>query len=201
MRIRTILAAAAAPLALGTVLLAGTAASAATQPVTYTANAHEAGTPDTTDVAGNATIATSDGPVWAYDHLERKLTAVSNGDGTWAVTIASQGSFAAFANPLDGNAAAFGGAVRGYVNYTVTSDHAPGRLPAQLPSAEHSGDVVAQWFGVPAPAVSGAVVSGLNYSFSYTPVPVPADNAIPYEGYQGITFGAGPNALHYDQAG
>jgi len=54
---------------------------------------------------------------------------------------------------------------------------------------------------VPAPAVSGAVVSGLNYSFSYTPVPVPADNAIPYEGYQGITFGAGPNALHYDQAG
>jgi hypothetical protein len=174
-----------------------------TAAVTYTAVAHEHGVSDTTNVAGSATISTGDGPVWAYDNLTRKLTATQTGPDTWAVRIDSQGSFSAFANPLDGNAWTGTGSVKGYVNYTVTSGHAPGdaNLAAQLPDTMHSGQIVAQWFGVDPSAVQGAVVNNTNYQFTYNPVPVPADNAIPYEGYQGISYGAGPDGLNYTQVG
>jgi len=103
MRIRTILAAAAVPAALAVTLLGATSASASAKPAAYSANAHESGVSDTTNVSGNATQDSPGGPVWALDNLERKLTATQNADGTWAVQISSQGSFSAFASPIDGN--------------------------------------------------------------------------------------------------
>jgi hypothetical protein len=210
MRIRTILAAAAVPAALAAALLgtAGAASAAVQQQASYKATAHEANVADTTNVAGNRTINNDGslfgpiGPVWAYVNLERKLTATDNGNGTWAVQVASQGSFSAFANPIDGNAWTGTGSVNGYVNYTVTSDHAPNgaNLPAQLPSSLHSADIVAQWFGVDPSAVTGATVGGVNYHFDYNPIPVPAQPANP-SGYLGISYGQGPNSLHYVQNG
>jgi hypothetical protein len=41
-------------------------------------------------------------PASGYDNLERTVTAVPNRDGTWNVTVASNGSYAAFASPIDG---------------------------------------------------------------------------------------------------
>src|SRR5215813_7892854 len=121
MRIRTILTAAAAPAALAAILL-GTAGQASAQvappaqvapaqaaltasakQATISANTHVHNVADTTNVSGDHTGTSDNGPVWAYDNLERKITATQTGTDTWAVRIDSQGSFNAIANPLDGN--------------------------------------------------------------------------------------------------
>ena len=208
MRIRTILAAAAVPAALAVTLLGATSASASAKPAAYSANAHESGVSDTTNVSGNATQDSPGGPVWALDNLERKLTATQNADGTWAVQISSQGTFSAFASPIDGNtwpgvgasASDNTGSVKGFVNYTVVSATPPSNanLPSQLPNTLHSADIAALWFGVPSSAVTGASPGGINYSFDYSPVPVPSDAGTPAAG---ISWGQGPNGLHYVQAG
>jgi hypothetical protein len=105
MRIRTILAAAAAPAALAAVLLgtAGQASAAVTaqgpaaavltasvKQAVYKMNVHQHGVSDTTDVQGSATLNNDPtgpypgqqpypygpiGPVWAFDNMERAFTA------------------------------------------------------------------------------------------------------------------------------
>jgi len=150
MRIRTILAAAAVPAALAVTLLGATSASASAKPAAYSANAHESGVSDTTNVSGNATQDSPGGPVWALDNLERKLTATQNADGTWAVQISSQGSFSAFASPIDGNtwpgvgasASDNTGSVKGFVNYTVVSATPPSNAALR----RHRGPVVRRAF-------------------------------------------------------
>jgi hypothetical protein len=205
MRIRTILAAAAAPAALAAVLLgtAGQASAAVAAPtqatltasvqkaVTYKANTHQHGLADTTSVdttdSDNATINNDSqlfgpiGPVWAYDNMERQLTATDNGPvvgnpalHSYSVTITSIGQYNAFAEPIHGHAWTGTGPVNGYVNYTVVSDHAPNgdNLPAQLDATypqAHSGDIVRLWFG------SSVNVTGLGSHFEYKGIPGATD--------------------------
>ena len=174
--------------------------TASVKQTVYKANAHEANVVDTTNVP---TGHDSDGgPTWANDNLERKLTATQNTDGSWAVRIESQGSFSAYANPLDGSAWTGNGSVNGYVNYTVPSGYVPdgSRLPTQLPNTLHSADIVAKWFNAPASDVHGASVDGINYYFDYNPIPVPASVSFPSDP-KNIAYGVGPNGLHYTQVG
>jgi hypothetical protein len=204
MRIRTIITVAAAPAALAAALLGATAgaASAAVQPqASYTAVAHEANVADTTNVETGHDLPGL-GPSWANDNLERKLTATQNADGSWAVQVASQGSFSAYANPIDGGAWTGTGSVKGFVNYSVPAGYAPdnSRLPAQLDSSMHSADIVALWFGADPSLVTGAYVGGVNYHFDYNPIPVPA-SPVYGQGVDGIWYGQGPNSLHYVQNG
>jgi hypothetical protein len=210
MRIRTILAAAAAPAALAAVLLgtAGQASAAVNaKPVTYSANAHEANVADTTigGLPGHATTDSPGGPVWANDNIERKLTATQLDPTahTWSVQISSQGSYDAIANPLDGSAWNCHGSFNGYVNYTVTSVTPPNgaNLPAQLPNTLHSADIVAMWFGQPDTSNVGASVNGVNYSFDYNSVQVPTDAPTSLLNGLGITFGQGANGQHMVQVG
>jgi hypothetical protein len=213
MRIRTILTAAAAPAALAAILL-GTAGQASAQvappaqaaltasvkQATISANTHVHNVADTTNVSGDHTGTSDNGPVWAYDNLERKITATQTGTDTWAVRIDSQGSFNAIANPLDGNVwtGGNGGSVTGSVNYTVTSTKTPDakNINGNLPDGTSSTKTLKLLFGD-----DNAIVVGLTYQFDYSPVPVPDDVALPNQGYQGITWGQGANGQHYVQAG
>ena len=208
MRIRTILAAAAAPAALAAVLLgtAGQASAAVTQgpaaavlaasvkTQTYQANTHQHRLADTTSVdtnlAGNATINNDGrqygniGPVWAFDNMERQLSATDNGVVTdpaspglheYSVRIASVGSYDAFASPITGLVMTGHGPVSGWVDFTVYSATPPSgvNLPAQLDTQDHSSAIVQKWFG------SAAQVTGGNhYHFEY-------------KGIQGATDGPG----------
>ena len=219
MRIRTLLAAAVAPAALAAVLLgtAGQASAAVAAPTqatltasmqqagTVTAIAHEQNAPDTTNVAGTGTHDSNNGPQWAWDNMTRKITATPNADGTttWQVRVDSQGSFAGFANPIDGSALANGGtlagSVKGWVNYTVTSAKTPSaaNINGNLPDGTTSTAMLKRFFGDP-----GAQVVGENYQFNYSPIPVPADHPDPAASTSlGITWGLGPNGLGYQQAG
>ena len=109
MRIRTILAAAAAPAALAAVLLgtAGQASAAVTHDSaaavqqTYTGKVSETGVPDTTfgGNAGSATEYSDNGPVWASDDITRNITVTPAGPGLWTVTFVENGTYNAFADP------------------------------------------------------------------------------------------------------
>ncbi|MGN6176937.1 MAG: hypothetical protein ACTHPS_28885 [Streptosporangiaceae bacterium] len=141
-------------------------AGAATVPGTVKANTHQIGVADTTDHAGPNTTDTPGGPVWAYDNLERKITATPTGNlGEWQVVIASQGSYSAFADPRTGGPASFtSGPVSGEVDYTVQAGSlqpSGGNLAAQSPLSLHSGDLMNAMFG-------GTVqVEHSSYDFTY----------------------------------
>ena len=213
MRIRTILVAAAAPAALAAILLgtagqasaqvappAQTALTASVKQATISANTHVHNVVDTTNVSGDHTGTSDNGPVWAYDNLERKITATQTGTDTWAVRIDSQGSFNAIANPLDGKVwtGGNGGSVTGSVNYTVTSTKTPDakNINGNLPDGTSSTKTLKLLFGD-----ENADVVATTYQFDYSPVPVPDDVALPYSGYQGISWGQGANGQHYVQVG
>jgi hypothetical protein len=204
MRIRTILAAAAAPAALAAALLGTTgAASASVKPVTVTWHTHQQGVLDTTNVTGNATDGSyAGGPVWAHDNMERTVTAVQGAPGStlWHVTVNSTGSFDGFANPIDGNAPADGGhltgSVKGTIEFDVTSAVGPS-VPAPNSidtNGQHSTSLALDLFSND----RAAAVSAGPYDFRYNPIPVPADAGAPGTG---ITWGGGPNGLGYEQVG
>jgi hypothetical protein len=140
MRIRTILAAAVAPLAVGGVLLTTTAASAATGPQQYVTHFNQH--PDTADSAllqnQGATLSSVDGPVWAFDNTTVKLTvtpeSLPNGDN-WHVDVATTGSFHGFADPTTGAALVSDGSTKGQTSFDVNSPTGPdgANLPAQQP--------------------------------------------------------------------
>lgn len=157
--------------------LAGAAsASAATVPGVVHAVVHSAGHLDTTNVSGPATIASPGGPVWAYDNLTEKFSAVPTGAGTWAVTIDVNGSFAGFADPATGQALTSNGPVKGTIEYNVSSPVAPDAkaLPAQEADGTGLGVALGQLFGqadgasiFAAHTGADQVTSGGDYTFSY----------------------------------
>jgi hypothetical protein len=176
MRIRTILAAAAAPAALAAILLgtAGQASAATTaKPVTITANTHLNNHPDTTDHCGVGLI--KDDCVWAYDNATEKFTLVqdpSDPSGhTWQVSVDYVGSFHGFADPSGpyaGAALTSDGPVKGTITFTVTSNATPdpSRLPGQSTSDAHLTDNIKTLFGND-PSTSTVISGGDQYTFSY----------------------------------
>jgi len=147
-----------------------TSASAATQPGAVTAQVHEQGVPDTTfgTVTGTAVKDSPGGPIWAYDNLERKLVAVQDqSDSTlWHVTLSSQGSYQAFADPNTGDAWVSGGPVSGWVTHDIRSDTPPSasNLKGNLgDSSMRSTDIMQAYFGSGAQVLPGAS----NYHFTY----------------------------------
>jgi len=203
MRIRTILAAAAAPAALAAVLL-GTAgqASAVTQgpaaalptvnvQQTYTAKVSQTGVPDTTfgSNAGKATESSDSGPVWAADNITRNITITPSGPGQWTVTFVENGQYNAFADPNTGNAWTNTGNMHGTVSYTVASTTPPNmaNLPASLPGmVDQNGTQV-----VPGtvPDLTGLTVHGHGYIIGLL---FPGN-----QNWQGVT--GGPYSYHYTQ--
>jgi hypothetical protein len=169
MRIRTILAAAAAPAALAAVLL-GTAgqASAAVKPPTATivASTHVSGVPDTTvggvktgfweDGTGHKTTDESlsvYGPVWAIDDVTNKWQIKPLGNGYYAVDRQVIGTFQAFAQPNAGaTAPALDPQVNGQMNgtnsYVVYAPNGPDatKLPSEEPPATGSHAQLLQLF-------------------------------------------------------
>lgn len=149
MRIRTILAAAAAPAALAGILLgtAGQASAAVTAPQasisaqanqTQTAKVSQTGVPDTTSGVNTGTDY-GFGPVWASDNITRNIQvspSVST-PGAWDVKFVENGQYNAFADPNTGLPWPNVGQMHGTITYTVTSSNAPdlSRLPASLPGA------------------------------------------------------------------
>jgi hypothetical protein len=158
--------AAAAAITLGAVGVAAPA-MASNGPAVVKVNTHQNGVADTTfgSSAGDHTKDSPYGPVWAYDNLERKITATQNPDGTWTVVVASQGSYAAFASPIDGNAPiATSGPVSGEVTYLVDAGAlvpSGANLSAQSPLSLHSGDLMAALFSGP------VQVKSSSYDFTY----------------------------------
>jgi len=164
MKSRSIIAAAAAPLALGAILL-GTAAQASAATAaqgTVSAVTHLNNHPDTTGFGDVGVI----GPdcVWAYDNITEKF-AVTRGQlpDTYLVTIDFTGSFHGFANPrtaaetadagltgTPGASLVSDGSVKGTIAYdvTVTQGQLPdaANLPGQSPSDARLGDLINQLF-------------------------------------------------------
>lgn len=179
MRFRTIAAALAVPAALAGALLTASAASAATTaqakvPGTVYATTHESGVDDTFSLPIDPTTGqpiawagptdpTGNGPIWAYDDVERQLTAVPGATpGTWQVTLHTIGTYNAFANPITGQypVQPFSGRIDSTSYWTVTSLTPPSKasLPAQTPVSFRSQNVVAEFFG----STDGTVQPGMS---------------------------------------
>jgi hypothetical protein len=161
MRIRTILAAAAAPAALAAVLL-GTAgqASAATGPQQFVTHVNQH--PDTTSYPGAP--AANDvslpypgyGSVWAFDNDTVQMTPVQvtpgpdNGYANWQVFFSTTGSFHGFADPTNGAALVSDGSVKQTISYYVSAPNgvAPSNkyLLSQEPGATVQNGVVVNTF-------------------------------------------------------
>ena len=175
MRIRAIIAAAAAPLALGGILLAtaSQASAASVQQGAVSAVTHLNNHPDTTSVSGTATKDSPGGPVWAYDNIAEKFTvAAGSASGTYLVTISFTGSFHGFADPRTasegssdpGGPLVSDGSVKGTISYEVSSvtPPDPSALPGQSPSDATLGSLIKQLFGG-----NGTVTGGGAYTFTY----------------------------------
>ena len=201
MRIRTILAAAAAPAALAAVLLgtAGQASAAVTQgppaavltanvQQTYTGKVSQTGVPDTTfgGNAGRATEYSDNGPVWASDDITRNITVTPSGPGLWTVTFVENGTYNAFADPNTGLAWSNTGNMHGTVSYQVASNTPPNmaKLPASLPGMvdQNNSQVVPGTVST----LAGYSVHGHGYIIGLL-----------FQGNQGVT--GGPNRYHNTQ--
>jgi hypothetical protein len=109
---------------------------------------HASSHPDTTNCVTN--VSSSNGPVWAYDNLNRQITATPTGtSGVWTVTIVDNGSFAAFSEPNNADCSVnhpidVTGSVRGTITYTVTSTGTPDavNLSAQTDGAMSTTDTI-----------------------------------------------------------
>jgi hypothetical protein len=121
---------------------------------------------DTTSVPTSVTDPVY-GPVWSYDNLARTIVATRDAanPALWHVTLYSDGSWHAFANPVTGAPYTGSGAMAGWVTYDVTTAGTPSQahLPLTEPGTMHSADILSQFFGSPA----SFPVSTLHYSFTY----------------------------------
>ena len=186
MRFRTIITAAAVPAVAAGLLLAATGASAAT--VTTAAVTSSAGpvhavtyehrVDDTTSVPTGKTDPTGNGPIWAYDNVKRVVTAVRDkaGNNTWDVTVATEGTYSAFANPLTGKPWKGHGHMAGYIEYVVQAPagDTPKGLPKVTPNSYRSGGVLNELFGLPRDSSALVHVAGTvdgTYNFLYTGIP------------------------------
>jgi hypothetical protein len=190
MRFRTIIAAAAVPAATAGLLLATAASSAAAAPAVTTAAVsspsgtvtlvtHERGVDDTTNVPTGETDPTGNGPIWAYDNVERvvTITADKTTAGAYDVTVATYGQYRAFANPITGTPWKGHGSMAGEITYVVTppaGDAPVHHLPYWTNSSYRSGGVLNEAFGLPRDSSALTHVSGGDdgqYNFVYFGVP------------------------------
>jgi hypothetical protein len=164
---RIIYTAVAAAAVLTGSVAAAAPAFASNGPAVVRVNTHQNGVEDTTSVSGSATkLDPVFGPVWAYDNLERKITATPDGTpDEWTVVVESQGSYNAIADPRTGGPASFtSGPVSGEVTYTVQAGNlvpSGAGISSQSPLSMHSGDLVNALFGGPVQVV------GSSYDFTY----------------------------------
>jgi hypothetical protein len=161
MRLKVITAIASVS-ALSVIGLGAGAAFAGTHGVS--AVTHSAHHPDTTSVSGACTMASSNGPQWAWDNLSLRLSAVSTGTNAYAVTIRAHGSFSAFANPTTGACYRGRGSVSGWIEYDVYSTTAPSpaSVPSQEPGSMSQSAILQQFFGG-----SALITGGGHYHYSY----------------------------------
>jgi hypothetical protein len=143
-------------------------AMASSGPGTVTAVTHTQNHPDTTSVANSCAPISANGPVWAYDNLSLRFTAVPDGTGTYSVTITAHGSFSQVASPTTGACETGAGSVDGWLNYEVSSSTPPD--PANLPAQQASGDtgqgtMLNELFGG-----NATITGGGHYNYTYNPV-------------------------------
>ena len=155
-----------------------TTLSAVSSSATVTASTHLNNHPDTTSVPTGVT--SDNGPVWAYDNITEKYTAVQQDNGSWLVTIGFVGSFHGFANPrtademnlatpvltspAPGAALDSAGSVKGTIQYIVTSGGSPdaSNLPGQSPSDATLHQLITKLFG------GSATITDVPGSYSFT---------------------------------
>ena len=179
MRFRTIAATLAAPAALAAILL-GTAGSAAASTattmgvVTGHAVTRERGVDDTTSVPTGVNDPTGNGPIWAYDTVRRQVTWTQDtaNSKAWDVTVATFGSYHAFANPITGAHWKGAGLMAGEIQYVVTAPAAPSaaNLPAVSPNTLRSQGIVDELFGQPNGSTAVTMTGGA-YNFVYEGIP------------------------------
>ena len=185
MRFWTIIAAAAVPAATAGLLLTATAAGATTVTAAATTAAvtgghavtYERAVDDTTNVTTGKTDPTN-GPIWAYDSVKRIVTWSPDKTvaGAWDVTIATEGTYHAFANPITGLKWNGHGAMLGYIQYVVTPPAGDVPSAAHLPkvtaSTYRSGGVLNELFGLrqDSSALVHAAGDG-QYNFLYFGIP------------------------------
>jgi len=131
---------------------------------TVTATTYSPNHYDTTSVQTG--VNTPGGPLWAYDNLTEKFTAVPGATaGQWSVTVSVKGTFDGFVSPTTGAPEVNKGVVLGTIQYDVTSPNKPSQ--AQLPRTEPSytglGTALSQFFGG-----NETVTGGGSYLFSYS---------------------------------
>jgi hypothetical protein len=186
MRFRTIIAAAAVPAAAAGLLLTVTAAGAATVAPAVTAAAvtgghavtYERSVDDTTSVTTGRTDPTGNGPIWAYDNVKRIVTWSPDKTvaGAWDVTVTTEGTYHAFANPITGLKWKGDGTMVGYIQYVVTPPAgdvpSASHLPKVTSNTYRSGGVLNELFGLPrdSSALVHAAGDG-QYNFLYYGIP------------------------------
>ncbi len=150
---------------LATSASASTAATLASVQRTVTATTYSPNHYDTTSVPTG--VNTPGGPLWAYDNMTEKFTAVPGAAGQWSVTINVHGTFDGFVSPTTGQPEVNKGIVNGTIQYDVTSPNKPSQ--AQLlrvqPSYTGLGAALSQFFGG-----NETVTGGGHYLFSYSDV-------------------------------
>jgi hypothetical protein len=164
MKIRAILAAAAAPAALAAVLLgtAGQASASVAAPAVLTASVqsqkvtavtHQNGVEDTT--SGTATGYTDPvyGPVWAYDNVTKQFAITLTSPDHYTIVETVHGSFTALSSPNTGLSTDTPINVTGSIDGTNTffvysPDVAPdpAALPSQSPADMHTGAMISALF-------------------------------------------------------
>jgi hypothetical protein len=183
MRFRTIAATLAAPAALAAILLgtAGSAAASTTATLTAATSGHaitwERGVDDTFSAPAGWTgpvDPTGNGPIWAYDTVQRQVTWTQDPttSGAWDVTVATFGTYHAFANPITGAAWKHDGVMAGEIQYVVTSPTPPSaaNLPAVSPNTLRSQGIVDELFGQPNGSTAVTMTGGA-YNFVYEGIP------------------------------
>jgi hypothetical protein len=179
-KLTTILAAAAAPAALAAILLgtAGSAAASTTATTDAATGGHavtwERGVDDTTSAPTGVNDPTGNGPIWAYDTVQRQVTWTPDTatPGAWDVTVATFGTYHAFANPITGAPWKGAGLMVGEIQYVVTAPAAPSaaNLPAVSPNMLRSQGIVDELFGQPN-ASTAVTMTGGAYNFVYEGIP------------------------------
>jgi hypothetical protein len=123
---------------------------------------------DTTSVSGPGTIASANGPQWAYDRLTMSLSGVRDGANTWSVTVTDKGLYEAIADPRTGAIYEGYGNMSGYINYEVQATNVPlaSNLPASTDPSVTTSQIVKNLFGGDA-----TIIGGGHYSFTYNGLP------------------------------
>ena len=180
MRFRAIAATLAAPAALAAILLgtAGSAAASTTATLTAATGGHavtsERGVDDTTSATTGANDPTGNGPIWAYDTVQRQVTWTPDTatPGAWDVTVATFGTYHAFANPITGAPWKGAGLMAGEIQYVVTAPAPPSaaHLPAVSPNTLRSQGIVDELFGQPNGSTAVTMTGGA-YNFVYQGIP------------------------------